>query len=347
MLPKDRALSSTLVEAGQAGTWLSSITRRVLASCPLAFALLCCLCDAPRDNPLDPALGGNIDGRALTRRATGIPGAEVLVPGANLITHTDSSGRFFLRGLSEDSLWVLLSAEGYAPESARVDPKKGRIDSLTCYLNGLPYLTAGLITTHVYGQSWPPEPLYFCRLTAQAGDRDGDADVDSVWAEIPGIGFSQRLVFDPDSDEFIYTLWGNSIPGQSLETLVGLPVTFKAADEMDDVSYTLGQGVSRIIYDLPEPVFPAGGLDTVATDTAFIWQCFNHGFWVRYHNEVVRIQGGGPAGVVAEFDGAEPTDTTYRFSSALLQPGDYYWTVEAIDAFGNSARSAEELFHAR
>jgi hypothetical protein len=309
--------------------------------------MLCCVCDAPRDNPLDPALGGNIDGHVLTRRATGIPGAEVLVPGANCITHTDSSGRFFLRGLPEDSLWVFLSAEGYAPESARVGPKRGRIDSLTRYLNGLPYFTGCRITTHVYGQSWPPEPLYFCRLTAQAGDRDGGADIDSVWAEIPGIGFSRRLVFDPDSGEFIYTLWGNSIPSQSLETLVGLPVTFKAADEADTVSCTPGQGVSRIIFDLPEPVFPAGGLDTVRSDTTFAWQCFNHGYWVRYHNEVVRIQGGGPAGVVAEFDGAEPTDTTFRFSSALLQPGDYYWTVEAIDAFGNSARSTEELFHAR
>jgi hypothetical protein len=91
-------------------------------------------------------------------------------------------------------------------------------------------------------------------------------------------------------------------------------------------------------------VFPSGGQDTLSSDTVFIWYRFNHGYAVSYHSEVVRVEGGSPAGIAAEFDAA---DTAYRLASASLDSGDYYWTVEAIDEFGNSSRSAEELFHVR
>jgi len=103
-------------------------------------------------------------------------------------------------------------------------------------------------------------------------------------------------------------------------------------------------GITRIITDLPEPVFPSGGMDTLSSDTVFSWYRFDHGYAVHYHGQVVRVQGGSPAGIAAEF---ETADTTWLFDVSQLESGDYYWTVEAIDGFGNSSRSAEELFHAR
>ncbi len=103
-------------------------------------------------------------------------------------------------------------------------------------------------------------------------------------------------------------------------------------------------GITRIINDLPEPAFPSGGLDTLASDTIVSWYRFDRGFQVHYRGEVVRIEGGSPAGVAAEF---ETSDTTWLFDWDLLQSGDYYWTIEAIDGFGNSSRSVEEVFHAR
>ena len=311
------------------------------------MTVLFCICDAPRDNPLDPWLGGNIDGRVMTRRADGIPYALVLIPGADRVTRTDSAGGFSFRGLPEQTLWVYLSADGYAPDSQLVQTDKGRIDSLTSYLNGLPYFTHCSISAHVYGRGWPPEPLLYCRLAAQVTDRDGDADIDSVWASIPDIGFTKRLIFDPDSGRYYYTLWASAIPSQRLETLVGLPVRITAADERDTVSRAPSPGITRIIYDLPQPLFPFGGLDTLSTDTTLIWQRFDHGYSVRYHGEVVRIEAGSPAGIVAAFDTPGPADTSYRIQAQALVTGDYYWTIEAVDIFGNSSRSAEELFHAR
>ena len=307
-------------------------------------AALRCSWDAPRDNSLDPSLGGNISGRVLTRRATPIAGARVSVPGVGRLIVTDSAGDFELHGLPEENPWVYVTAEGYASESARVALAKGEIDTLTAYLNGLPYLQNCKLTTHVYGRGWPPEPLEFCTLTATAGDIDGASDVDSVWVEIPAIGSSERLSYDSDSRVYVQTLRAADLPGEGLDTLVGQEVRFNVADLESTVAACTLSGVSRIIYDLPEPAFPSGGVDTLSSDTLFTWYRFDHGFGVRYHGQIVRIEGGSPAGIAAEFD---TPDTALLVNSGLLNSGDYYWTIEAIDGFGNSSRSAEEVFHAR
>jgi hypothetical protein len=303
-----------------------------------------CSWDAPWDNPLDPWLGGNISGRVLTRRATPIAGAEVRVPAAGRFLQADSDGSFDLRGLPEETAWVYVSADGYSSESARVALTRGVVDTVNAYLDGLPYLQNCRLTTHVYGRGWPPEPLKFCTLTATAGDVDGASDVDSVWVEIPAIGFSQRLPYNSDERLFMQTLWAENLPGQALDTLVGQEVRFYVTDLESTVAACTLPGITRIITTLPEPAFPSGGLDTLSSDTLFAWRRFDRGFGVRYHGQVVRIEGGSPAGVAAEFD---TPDTTLLVNSAQLNSGDYYWTIEAIDGFGNSSRSTEELFYAQ
>jgi len=307
-------------------------------------ATLNCSWDAPRDNPLDPSLGGNISGRVKTRRATPIANALVSLPSAGRVVETDSAGSFEFRGLDEESTWVFVTAGGYAAESACLALTKGEIDTMTAYLNGLPFLQDCRVAAHVYGRGWPPEPLEFCTLTATAGDVDGGSDVDTVWVEIPAIGYSQKLSYNTDEKLYARTLWAEDLPGQTLDALAGQEVRFNVVDLESTVTAVVVPGITRIITDLPEPAFPSGGIDTLSSDTAFHWYRFNHGYSVHYHGEVVRVEAGSPTGVAAEF---ETSDTTWLFDSALLQLGDYYWTIEAIDAFGNSSRSAEELFHAR
>src|SRR5512138_3011789 len=114
--------------------------RRHYPPCLAAFALVAalrCSWDAPRDNPFDPNLGGNISGRVLTRRATPLAGAMVGLPSAGRRIETDSNGRFELLGLPDESAWVYVSADGYAAESVRLGLARGVIDTVTTYLNGL------------------------------------------------------------------------------------------------------------------------------------------------------------------------------------------------------------------
>lgn len=324
--------------------------RRKALSRSLSFGLALVLtawlaCSAPHDNPLDPSLGGNVEGRVLTRRATGIANAEVLVPAAGRVARTDSAGSFGLYGLPDGLLKFQLAADGCVAESVVVALERGRIDKLDVYLDGLPYVQDCRFTTHRQGRDWPPNPLTYCRFTATASDADGETDIDSVWVEIPAVGYARRLDYDPDRQLFTRTLAALLLPGQSLETLMGQSVLFKVADQESAVVQAPPCYLSRIIEYLPEPVFPSGWADTLRGDTTFIWHRFDHGFWVSYHCEIVRIEGGGPAGIAATFDRPAPQDTTYLYYAAELTSGDYYWTVEAIDAFGNSARSPEERFH--
>jgi hypothetical protein len=311
------------------------------------LVLLAVLCDAPHDNPLDPQNGGAILGRVLTRRATPIAGATVSAVPSGRSCATDSSGSFELLGLPVNDVQLCFRAEGYVPESAIVELARERIDTTTRYLNGLPTVTSCRVSSHVFGQSWPPEPLYFFRLSAAVADLDGETDVESVWAEIPAVGLAQRLAFDPDSLHYDATVWLRSLPVPSPETLVGQDVVFRVEDREGALGHGPDCSVNRIIYDLPEPAFPAGGVDTVASDTSFFWHKFDRGFRVGYRCEVVRIVGGGPAGVVLSVTTPGPADTSFSVSRSVLPAGDCYWTVEAVDAFGNSSRSAEERFNVR
>lgn len=310
----------------------------------VGLLLVACTWDAPRDNPLDPTLGGNVDGRVLTRRATGIGGALVTVPAASRFCHSDSAGRFAFRGLPDDTVVIRVSADGYAPDSVGLELERGRVDTLTRYLNGLPSFSLCRATSHVYGRNWPPVPLTFFRLVARASDLDGDADIDSVWTSIPAVEYSARLPYDPEQRRFGLVVWADSLPDASPETLVGQRIDFLVADLEGAVRVDTSCRVVRILADLPAPAFPSGGLDTLDSDTVFHWHRFDPGYGIGYLGQVVRIESGGPAGVVLEFSTG---DTSWPCPAAGLPTGDYYWTIEAVDKWGNSSRSAEERFHVR
>ncbi len=308
----------------------------------LFLCVLNCSLNAPRDNPLDHDLGGNICGRVLSRNSYGIADVEIFIPQADVITYSDTSGDFGLYVLPEDSMWVFFTHIDYAPESVMVITETGKIDTLTVYLNGLPFLIDYKVTTHRYERNWPPDPLYFCVLSTAAGDIDGEVDIESVWVEIPAFSYIQRLIYDSFKQKFIHTLFVDEIPGQNLEALVGKDILFNIADKDSAVVQSSPCYISRIIYQSPDIIFPKGGLDTLRTDTTFIWHKYTCGFYVYYHGEVVKITGGGPGGVVYSFDIHEQNDTTCGLS--LLGGGEYYWTLEIIDSLGNSARTKEERF---
>jgi len=193
----------------------------------------------------------------MTRRADGIPSALVLIPGADRVTRTDSAGGFSFRGLPEQTLWVYLSADGYAPDSQLVQTDKGRIDSLTSYLNGLPYFTHCSISAHVYGRGWPPETLLYCRLAAQVTDRDGDADIDSVWASIPDIGFHQAPHLRPGQWPVLLHPVGQCHPEPNARDPGRAAGPDHRGGRARHGQPSAEPGITRIIYDSPSRSSPS------------------------------------------------------------------------------------------
>ncbi|MEO0108927.1 MAG: carboxypeptidase-like regulatory domain-containing protein, partial [candidate division WOR-3 bacterium] len=117
--------------------FLHSLLRQV-GPC-LALSLTGLGCNAPRDNPLDPGLGGNIEGRVLTRSALPIHNAYLELLEAGRLARSDSSGRFGLYNLPVGTFLLRCSADSFAPDSSDVVLAKGRIDTLTLELDGLPF----------------------------------------------------------------------------------------------------------------------------------------------------------------------------------------------------------------
>jgi len=313
----------------------------------LAVLVAGCNWHAPRNNEFDPQRGGNIEGRVLTRSARAVAGAEVLVRDAGRLCYADSAGGFRLFGLPEESLRVVITADSFVPDSVTVALRRGVIDSIMVSLNGRPLVLACGLKTHVYGRNWPPDPLSFCEMTASVSDRDGDSDVDSVWVEVRDAVLRKRLEYDPDRRVFSSTLYAGSLPGQSLEPLVGCDFVFQVADREGATAAAPPTQIVRVMCCLPEPVFPSSGTDSLSGDTTFVWHRYKYDYPASYHGEVVRIEAGGPAGVALSFDRPAPDDTTGRVAISSLLSGEYYWTVEVIDGYGNSCRSAEQRFYVR
>jgi hypothetical protein len=310
----------------------------------LFLCLLSCSLNAPRDNPQDPNLGGNICGRILSRNFYGIEGAEIYIPLADVITYSDTNGYFGLYVLPEDTMWVFCTHENYSPESLIIVTETGTIDTLMVYLNGLPYFLNCSATTHHYERNWPPDPLYFCYLSTTVGDVDGVTDIESVWVDIPTLSYTKRLIYDSSEQEYSYTLLADELPGNTLEVLVGQGIFFNVVDKDSAIVRSSPYYISRIIYHSPEIIFPQGGLDTLKTDTTFIWHKFDHGYYVWYHGEIIKIVGGGPAGIAYSFDVFAQNDTTFDFEIAFLDSGEYYWTLEVMDSLRNSSRTKEQRF---
>ena len=315
----------------------------LLLFCGFSIFITGCSLNAPRDNPLDPELGGNIYGRVLSRNSYGIADVEISIPQADVITYTDAHGDFGLYVLPEGRMWVFFTHDNYSSESTMVVTKEGKLDTLMIYLNGLPYFINCEVTTHHYDEHLPAEPLYFCRLSTVASDIDGEIDIDSVWVEIPALFYAKRLIYDSFKREFNYILLAEELPGQNLETLVGKNIFFNIADKDSTVVQSSPYYVSRIIHQLPKVIFPSGGADILTTDTTFIWHKYNNGFYVRYYGEIARTSEGEP--VVYEFNILEQNDTTYSLDISVLNEGEYIWTLEIIDSLGNSARNRKQKFY--
>jgi hypothetical protein len=313
----------------------------------LGIALaLCGACNAPHDNPRDPLLGGSLEARVMTRRATGISGATVTVESAGRYEYTDSIGWVGLYGLPPCSSWVSAQASGYAPESVRMCFTRGRTDTFSWYLDGQPYLRKYSVTTHRNYHDYPRNPDNFFQLSTQAGDPDGASDIDSVWAEIPGLDLAYPLEYDQTLHDYTITLNADSLPGGSLEALAGTPVYFYVVDRESVVTQSDPCTVTRIIYDSLYPGFPSGEgqMDSVHGFTTFAWRPFNEGYWVRYRGDIVKDIGFGEELVETDsFFTAGPLDTTFRYDASSLRDT-FLWTLEAIDTFGNSCRSKEEVF---
>ncbi len=309
------------------------------------FLLVGCWNDAPHDNPLDPVNDNGLlelSGMVLTfyQPHSPISGATLLLQPGDVLIRTGTDGSFRFDNLHPGTYTLYCQAAGYARDSLWIELNDNRQQNF--YLNGLPYFSAVQVTSHHISRWFPTADVYYLEINVRVSDRDGVGDVKAVYCEIPF--FAHRDTLDPgfNAGEFRKTLFEADLGVNSLHQLIGHPIFLYVEDNPGALVSSDPLYIARIIEAAPTLLGPIE-LETVPADSIhFRWQApgipFDHSFTI----ELFAINAGIATNVATIADiPATNSDWLYRSS---LPPGDYYWTISVVDAFGNSSRSKEGVF---
>jgi hypothetical protein len=329
------------------------MTRIVIHIAAVAVVLSGCVGDAPHDNPADPLSAAYVKEGALSGfvvvagKNTGIAGAFVTDLTSKISVRTDSSGAFAIDALPAGSRTMLCTAVNYTNDTFQVDIVSGTTNTVTRALNGAPIVISQTILTRKIDQYFP-SPQYFVDITADVTDPNGVADLDSVWFVVAD-SVRVPLGYSVQTKQFMATVYKYSIPTNTIEWLVGKPLTIVSRDVHGAVNTGEPFFVTRVIENEATPMSPApSGTDTVNGGALiFSWSAPNVTFTYTYTLVLSRVDAGTKT-VVWTYDRlgsfyeelAYPTDG----SAPALSGGNYVWTIAIVDEFGNYARSKESSF---
>jgi hypothetical protein len=321
----------------------------------IGLSLLLSACsDAPRDNPLDPQ-SPNYQGNAMVSgkvfvldQNSPVVQARVTCLENGLSILTDSTGMFAFAKIDVGSLTFVCTKTGFVPDTQKIVLQAGAPQQISFGLNGYPYVISQNILTRKIDQYYP-SPQYFVDVSASVSDPNGIEDVDSVWFVVDTI----RLVmnYSPTTNMFQTTIYKYSFPTNTIQWLVGKPLTIQSTDR----SNALGTGpafyVTRIIEDEATPVYPSSlNNDTTGSTPLLKWTSPNVTYNFSY-TLVVSLVSSGTEQVWWTYSGLNSQNQELQFPSdnttQPLQPGNYVWTISVVDDFGNYSRSKESSFVVR
>ncbi|GIV58151.1 MAG: hypothetical protein KatS3mg042_1064 [Rhodothermaceae bacterium] len=308
-----------------------------------------CLGDAPHSNPLDPLSDdfeavGQADFIVTSFYAPFRPldSVEVVLTPGPFLGRTDGQGRLILSRLPEGLYEMEARRAGYAAVRDTLRIRTGRTTLDTLRLDGLPDATAVQFATVHIRRRWPPPfDLYQLEVQADVADPDGLADVEQVWLELPGEGFTAALPPTAEPGRFANVFAESTLPTASLHALLGLPFQLRLRDRAG-VEHTNGpHQLVRVIEPTPLAVAPVGGITLTDPRPTLQWQAANLPYPFTYRIEVFRDESVSIRERV--FDHLPPDSLSVRLDTPLA-PGAYFWTVSVVDTFGNRSRSNREGF---
>lgn len=307
-----------------------------------------CFEGAPRNNPLDPRGENFQDAGGLTVQVTtfyapkrGLGEVTVQTDPGNFTGQTDASGTVFIPDLASGAYTIHASRDGYATQSTVIEVTAGEFSNVALALPGLPeFLDIDINTVHISRWWPPPQELFRLNLNVELDDRDGLADIESVWLEIPSLDYRVNLSPQTTPGTFSRLIQGDSLPAP-LPALLGQDMFLYAEDRSATINQSEKQAIFRVIEASPLAVSPRD-LDLLDTSSpALSWEATSINFPFTYTVNVVRVDN-NIQNLVRSIPEI-PADSTSLQLDALAT-GEYFWTVSVVDAFGNTSRSREAGF---
>ena len=307
--------------------------------------------DAPRDNPLDP-LSPRYQGNAavsgkvyVLNENTPVVQARVTCLQNGLSVLTDSTGSYQFLKLDVGSLTFVCSSEGFVSDTQKIVLQAGTPQQIQFGLNGYPFVVSQNILTRKIDQYYP-SPQYFVDISASVSDPNGIEDVDSVWFVVDSIQFA--MDYSPTTKMFETTIYKYSLPTNTIQWLVGKPLTIVSTDRSNARGVGAPFYVTRIIEDEATPIYPSSlNNDTTGSTPLLKWSPPNVTFIYSY-TLVISLVSSGTESIVWTYPGLSFGNEEFQFISdnngQPLGAGNYVWTISVVDEFGNYSRSKESSF---
>lgn len=318
------------------------------SACWLVWSLGC-LGDAPRDNPLDPAINPNnasLSGQVLTLYPPRQPlvGATVTLSPGGRLARSDATGSFQFEGLAPGTYTLTAAHPGFAPDTEQVTVNSHQVISV--FLDALPVVDSLSLTTHHVARSFPPDDLYQYTLSAYISDPDGLQDIALAWYDISGEQFLDTLVFQNarNSRQGLYSVQRTAaqLPGGSLHRMVGKAFQLHVIDVAGNEITAAPLFISRIIETIPTIVSPAGLSTVNQFPVDLTWQPLALPFPFHLRIDLHRVNLGLPT-LLDTFEPISPDSTRFTLTTPLTS-GDYLWVLFIVDNLGNTSRSREGVF---
>jgi hypothetical protein len=307
-----------------------------------------CVPEAPHSNPIDPYYSGKqpvgvlLSGTVLTRYEPHVPIADCQVSlfPEQLFARTDSRGAFSFRLQQSGEHRILVSKEGFFPDTLLVNPDTLGGNSLNIYLNGQPYL----VRTQVYSEyidQWWPEPVTTINFRVVAADPDGVNDLDSITVVVPELEIRRAMGATARADSFSLTLTEDDFPDSNPFALIGKAIYFVLRDRSARQVSSGPHYLFRILEQSPRAIEPTS-LQQVSPTPTFRWEPYPASFAFQYEVQVFFIQGGIPISI-HRVTGIPPEQLEYQYPDSL-PTGTYFWTIGVRDNLNNFSRSKEASF---
>ncbi|MCK9410073.1 MAG: carboxypeptidase-like regulatory domain-containing protein [Bacteroidetes bacterium] len=316
------------------------------------LVLFGCVDDAPRGNPLDPDSDNYISNGSLTgliiiaNQSFGIAGAVVWNETAAISVTTDTRGYFVFNDVPAGTHRFIAAKENYINDTFSVTIRNGSGIQVIRGLNGAPLVTFQQILTRKIDQYFP-SPQYFVDITATVTDPNGIVELDSVWFGVDSLRYP--LSYSVSTKNFQATVYKYDFPTNSIQWLVGKPLTIVSRDVNNAVNISTPFYVTRVIENEASPKYPSSlQNDTVKADSLyFTWSPPNVTYNYSYSISLSRVDAGTQK-VVWTLTGLNSFNEEYAFYSYPDRPtllsGSYVWTISVVDDFGNYGRSKESAF---
>jgi hypothetical protein len=243
------------------------------------------------------------------------------------------------------------SKENFVPDTQKAVLEIGSTRQISFGLNGSPYVISQKILTRKIDQYFP-SPQYFVEIDASVSDPNGITDVDSVWFVVVDTvqhdTFQYPMDYSPSVKLFQTTIYKYDFPTNTIQWLVGKPLTIQSTDRSKARGISSPFTVTRIIENGATPSSPTPqNNDTTNSTPLLMWTPPAVTFSYTYTLAIARVDAGTET-VVWTYNRLDFFNEQIQFpfdgSGQTLPPANYVWSIAVVDEFGNYCRSKEASF---